>query len=80
MKNRENASGKTRKNYFLGDNRKFENQKKTLGKIILAKFHEKQFFRKLSENCRQILAEFLETFRFCLIINYLLDCLYCTVK
>ena len=58
--------------YFLENSlttfRKLENQQKTLGKLFLSNFVKKSF----SENCRQIVGECLEYFRFWHIINYLL--------
>ena len=47
---------------------KFENQQKTFGKWFGSNFVKNIF----SENCRKILGEYSEYFRFCLLLNYLL--------
>ena len=47
---------------------KFEYQQKTLGKLFWTNFVKNNF----SENCREILGEFSEYFRFRHLINYLL--------
>ena len=47
---------------------KFENQQNIMGKWFWTNFVKNRF----SKNCRQILLECSEYFRFCYIINYLL--------